>query len=408
MKVFLIISSILITSCLNGQVIPICNHHSEIPMTSNKRIHFENNEEVESYIETLLKNIGIPMNFQIKECKSQRCRNNAFATMTNEGTRLIIYDDKWFEKLNSDKTQIESLTILAHELGHHLSAHTLFLKEEVYSESINYCSPRSSNFNPSKCNPELKQQYIEYLFKNRIQELEADRFAGYIMGRYSNNLDSVQQVYKKFTKEYNDTLSTHPTISKRLNAIKDGFNLAKKDLKNRRKLDIQKVKGSLIQLSTIDEGLIEQIKFTEKRLKLIEKLQITLSTSGSSVIKKKYDIPVYIESRGSIPDTIRKKVSDYLGITYPGKKLHYDKNVIFCFKNTVKIKFNKTIQYSFYPAFHIKEGRLLIIFFSEQGHKIVYNSIAKYEEISFKEIDTLLAEKGNFGFQIEIEKSLKD
>tara|TARA_B100001173_G_scaffold135624_1_gene117819 strand:+ start:3046 stop:5253 length:2208 start_codon:yes stop_codon:yes gene_type:complete len=135
---------------------------------------------------------------------------NAFA-LTQDDIDYIIYDIEFIfglgkEFLNDldspstisskkydDETYI-NLAILAHEIGHHVNNHTL------------------NSFSIS-------------LEEKRLMELEADKFMGFILQRLGANLDEAKLAIKKYVKyEKDDTYSTHPALSKRLNYIEKGFN----------------------------------------------------------------------------------------------------------------------------------------------------------------------------------------
>jgi Zn-dependent protease with chaperone function len=63
------------------------------------------------------------------------------------------------------------------------------------------------------------------LANKRKQEIEADEFAGFIMAKLGASLNSALSFTKIFTDK-DDTYSTHPSKSKRVNAVRKGFNKA--------------------------------------------------------------------------------------------------------------------------------------------------------------------------------------
>ena len=79
--------------------------------------------------------------------------------------------------------------ILAHEVGHHINGgHTLI-------------------------NVSVKE--------NRLMELEADEFAGFVMAELGASLNQALSFTEIFV-EFDDTYETHPTKSKRIKAVKEG------------------------------------------------------------------------------------------------------------------------------------------------------------------------------------------
>ncbi|WP_390886604.1 M48 family metalloprotease [Lacinutrix neustonica] len=63
----------------------------------------------------------MPLNFKIYRANI----NNAVATIIND-ERYILYDSKLLDLANNQTASFwSSISILAHEIGHHLSGHTL-------------------------------------------------------------------------------------------------------------------------------------------------------------------------------------------------------------------------------------------------------------------------------------------
>ncbi len=79
---------------------------------------FVDNEEAFRKIEELMRLAGLPMNFTVSK---EDNINNAYATMDTTGTRFIVYDNVFLKRLDSDASRLETITVLAHEIGHHLS-----------------------------------------------------------------------------------------------------------------------------------------------------------------------------------------------------------------------------------------------------------------------------------------------
>ncbi len=158
---------------------------------------------------------GLPMNFTVSQ---EDNINNAYATMDTTGTRFIVYDNVFLKRLDSDASRLETITVLAHEIGHHLSAHTLFINDENYKSSYKkYCLKESPEYNQKTC----EEEYLKFLRLSRDQELEADRFGGYSTQKYGAELKQkqVMSMYYKITNNNDDKTSTHPKQSKRLDAI---------------------------------------------------------------------------------------------------------------------------------------------------------------------------------------------
>ena len=91
-----------------------------------------------------------------------------------------------------------NMFVLAHEVGHHINGHTV--DALVLSG---------------------KSQLP--LYTRRAQELESDEFAGFVLGRLGANLNQALIAVNN-TSDEDDSYSTHPRRSKRIAAVKKGFN----------------------------------------------------------------------------------------------------------------------------------------------------------------------------------------
>lgn len=151
------------------------------------------NEKELSELKEIVSYTGIPLNFEIFEADI----NNAVATIIN-GERYILYDTNLLDFANnSTHSYWSSISILAHEIGHHLSGHTL---NQLSSDS-------------------------------HKSELEADKFSGFVLYKMGASLEQAIQTMQKLGT-VQDTES-HPNKDKRIRAIKSGWNEAyKKDYKS--------------------------------------------------------------------------------------------------------------------------------------------------------------------------------
>lgn len=152
---------------------------------------FETNTEAYSAIEKLLKPIGLKPNFVTVPCDNI---NNCAAIVWADGLRYIIYDKKFMKSISiSANTNWTNLSILAHEIGHHLNGHTLI----------------STN-----------------LSETRQEELEADEFSGFILAKLGATLEQAQAAMKNAHHPScsEDIHYTHPCLTKRLAAIEKGYN----------------------------------------------------------------------------------------------------------------------------------------------------------------------------------------
>lgn len=139
----------------------------------------------------------IPNNFALLPCMKV---GNCFA-LYKDGLSYIVYDADFFKRVQTfgfteknlpGSVDWVALTILAHELGHHLCQHTT--------------------------NPALSSKY-----KPAELELQADEFAGAIMFKLGASLVQAQKsMYSDGVTE--EASYSHPSRKERLEAIAKGYN----------------------------------------------------------------------------------------------------------------------------------------------------------------------------------------
>lgn len=157
-----------------------------IPPASTQR-NFQSVYEARGYINTMLDSINWKENFTIRE---QNGINNAYATVINN-RRFIIYDNNFLENLDGyAKTKWASISVLAHEMGHHYRNHVV----------------SGSGSTPPK-------------------EIEADYFSGYVMAKLGASLDEAIRGMSLIASPR--ASSSHPAKADRLDAITKGWNYAK-------------------------------------------------------------------------------------------------------------------------------------------------------------------------------------
>jgi len=142
--------------------------------------------EASGYVNTMLDSINWKENFTIRE---QYGINNAYATIIRN-RRYIVYDNEFLENLDAYAgTRWASISVLAHEMGHHYRNHVV----------------SSSGSTPSK-------------------ELEADYFSGYVMAKLGASLNEARAAMQQIASP--TASSTHPAKADRLNSITKGWNYA--------------------------------------------------------------------------------------------------------------------------------------------------------------------------------------
>lgn len=145
---------------------------------------FKSSEFARDIIHNILNVVGLKPNFEIRAAEI----SNA-AAVNYGGKRYILYDPNFMDKIqNAAQTDWAGISILAHEIGHHLNGHTML---------------RGGN-------PTL--------------ELEADEFSGFVLRKMGASLEDAQKAMALISNERGS--STHPGKSARLAAIADGYSSA--------------------------------------------------------------------------------------------------------------------------------------------------------------------------------------
>ena len=149
------------------------------------------NAEADDAMAKILSVVGASKRFIVAPCENI---NNALAII-DDGMRYILYDPKFINSISQTSNYWANMSILAHEVGHHINGHTLGSSISAY--------------------------------ENKIQELEADEFSGFVMQKIGANLEQSIDAIASISASGDDTYSSHPNKSRRIKAITKGFNNAK-------------------------------------------------------------------------------------------------------------------------------------------------------------------------------------
>lgn len=190
MKGFTALFLMMITTSIFSQ------RHEEIELcTALQSNQFYSESEANSALNRILDASGLARNFTLTQCDNI---NNAVAISYN-GVRYILYDKEFLNIISDYTNDWSNLFILAHEVGHHLNGHSLDIS------LANSLEPKS-------------------LGKRRIQELEADEFAAFILAKFGAPLKELLEPIELIVSNDDDSQSTHPNKIKRINAITKGYN----------------------------------------------------------------------------------------------------------------------------------------------------------------------------------------
>ena len=159
--------------------------------TRYKSNGFISNAEADNALGKILSVVGASKRFIVAPCENI---NNALA-ITDDGMRYILYDPEFINSISETSNYWANMSILAHEVGHHINGHTLGASMSAY--------------------------------ENRIQELEADEFSGFVMQKIGATLEQAIDAIASLASSGDDSYSSHPNKERRTKAITKGFDNAK-------------------------------------------------------------------------------------------------------------------------------------------------------------------------------------
>lgn len=161
-----------------------CGFHGEAILVE-KGHSFATNQEAIQVVNDIMNAVGLRANFKIQGAKVP----NAAAVVMGE-TRYVLYNPKFIKNINKGtKTDWAAISIMAHEIGHHLNGHTL----------------TKAGSRPAT-------------------ELEADEFSGFVLRRLGAPLKDAQAAMNLLANPYGSL--THPARDRRLAAIEKGWRKA--------------------------------------------------------------------------------------------------------------------------------------------------------------------------------------
>ena len=189
---------------------------------------YEPSTEALQIVERIMEMNVLPQNFIVRTADC----NNALATTVN-GQRYILYSTRFLENLKQEaSTRWAAYSVLAHEVGHHLSNHDL---EETDAR--------------------IRKRY----------ELEADKFAGGILYRLGATLEEAQAGINTFSLE--GETSTHPAKRARLEAVTVGWKKAQ-ELASEAEMSTGAAASDSEEKKLYDQALTEKVP--EKAIELLD------------------------------------------------------------------------------------------------------------------------------------------
>jgi hypothetical protein len=163
-----------------GSLDGTCNFYPDSPIDGDVYT-FRSNREAVGIVDDIVGAGGLRQNFEIMQANVPNA-----AAVIKDGKRYILYSQVFIDDITqSTATEWAAKTILAHEVGHHLNGHTLDGKGS---------QPPT--------------------------ELEADYYAGFVVGRLGGPRDGALAPFKQMSENGSPT---HPPRAARLEAVAGGW-----------------------------------------------------------------------------------------------------------------------------------------------------------------------------------------
>lgn len=222
MKLKYIIILLFLNNYAFSQDLKVCAYRDYLTETEIQKAcgfnSYMSNQKAESVVDNILSNVGLFRNFIIKECPGI---SNAVAATVKSSLgsfeRYIIYDKAFLDRVSGvTGTDWSAISIMAHEIGHHLNGHTLI-------EGIN----------------------------NHQAELQADEFSGFVLAKMGASLEESLSAMKEYGN-INSTKS-HPNKFLRIESITNGWKKG--------------TNGNKGILKINDNSTIELYSYDEKQMK---------------------------------------------------------------------------------------------------------------------------------------------
>ena len=188
---FIVFLNVCIVNCQDNIYINhSCGFNHKIDSKTISLNH--SNDDVKKALSVILNHTGLPSNFILKEASINNACAVIYCPSEGQCERYIIYDKSFLHNwILNGKTNFLAYAILAHEVGHHLSGHTLIEATDRHTE-----------------------------------ELEADKFAGFILHKLGANVSDLKSVYSILDES--SSLS-HPSKNNRISALINGWLLSKNE-----------------------------------------------------------------------------------------------------------------------------------------------------------------------------------
>jgi hypothetical protein len=153
---------------------------------------FDSDIEAEDALKRIMRLTGLPPNFKIRAASVSNACAVIQCDEVGNCDRYILYNQEFMERVkNQTNTSYAELAVLAHEIAHHMAGHTLTNNGSSYD-----------------------------------MELEADKFAGFILYKLGASIEDSKLAYSHLSIEGS---ITHPPRDARIAALANGYFEAKRN-----------------------------------------------------------------------------------------------------------------------------------------------------------------------------------
>ncbi len=213
-----------------------CNYSGTLDIKT--AYSFKSDTEAENALKSIMKHTGLPTNFLLVAADV----DNAAAVMY-QNKRYILYNQRFMEEVRSrTKSKYGALSILSHEIGHHLAGHTLLEAE---------------------ARPNL--------------ELEADRFSGSILAKIGATIDEACLAMDTYGSS--SASLTHPAKRTRLAAIVNGW---KEAMEDNQKNTVKEIAAPSASQGLYFIDVVGEAKYITIRNRSLSPEEYKLGNSGTS------------------------------------------------------------------------------------------------------------------------------
>ena len=176
---------------------------------------FASDAQADKALNRIMKLTGLPANFELKSASVPNACAVVKCDDYGDCKRYILYSQEFMENIKDEtRTNYAELGVLAHEIGHHLSGHTLTKTGSRYDS-----------------------------------ELEADKFAGFILFKLGATITEVKQCYSNLSSAGS---SSHPPKSARIAAVSSGYYDAKRDGSSNESITSSNTKKGIIKIGQLE------------------------------------------------------------------------------------------------------------------------------------------------------------